>query len=271
MVRSVRRRVERLVICAVVVCGVGAAGLMLASSAAAATTSNTLSAGHVLSIGQQLVSADGRYRAVIQSDGNFVVYGPRGVVWAAFSPHASGAVLAMQSDGNLVVYAGGRPTWNAGTQPTTADRLVMQSDGNLVVYTGAGKAVWVNGHHLTTVASTAGTRIIAEARKFVGYPYVYGAAGPGAFDCSGYTEYVYRAAGVANLYHNSETQRHQVRIIPASQARAGDLMFYLAGGAAYHVAIYAGAGHEYSAAEPGVGVIFQAIWGTNIQYGTDWH
>ena len=271
MVRSVRRRVERFVIATIVVGGIGAVGLMQASTAAAATVSNTLSAGHALSTGQQLVSADTHYRAVIQGDGNFVVYGPKGVVWAAYPRRAAGAVLAMQGDGNLVVYAGGHATWNAGTQPTTADRLVMQSDGNLVVYTGAGKAVWVNGRHLTTVASSAGDRIIAQARKYVGYPYVYGAAGPGAFDCSGYTEYVYHAAGVANLYHNSETQRHQVRIIAASQARAGDLMFYLAGGVAYHVAIYAGGGHEYSAAEPGVGVIFQAIWGTNIQYGTDWH
>ena len=103
MVRSVRRRVERLVICAVVVCGVGAAGLMLASSAAAATTSNTLSAGHVLSIGQQLVSADGRYRAVIQSDGNFVVYGPRHAVrWASNSSGWVGAWLDGQVDWEAV-------------------------------------------------------------------------------------------------------------------------------------------------------------------------
>ena len=152
----------------------------------------------------------------------------------------------------------------------------MQSDGNLVIYNGSNKALWVNGRLLRPRAS-AGSRIIAVARRYVGYPYTEGGAGPSSFDCSGYTQWVYRLASVARLAHNAETQRHQLRRIPANQARPGDLIFYLSGAGAYHVAIYAGGGptiwqgYQYAATQPGEGVVYQHIWSSAVEFGTDWH
>jgi cell wall-associated NlpC family hydrolase len=119
---------------------------------------------------------------------------------------------------------------------------------------------------------TAGARIIAQARKYLGVPYVYGGASPASgFDCSGYTMYVYRHASVATLVHNAESQRHQVRIIARSAARPGDLIFYLSRGSAYHVAIYAGGNSQYAAPAPGQRVKLEGIWSSSIQFGTDWH
>jgi cell wall-associated NlpC family hydrolase len=120
-------------------------------------------------------------------------------------------------------------------------------------------------------APPAGSRIIAQARKYLGVPYVNGGASPSGFDCSGYVMWVYRHASVASLPHNAEAQRHKVRIIARHAARPGDLIFYLSGGYAYHVAIYAGSGRQYAAPAPGQRVKLENIWSSAIQFGTDWH
>ena len=100
----------------------------------------------------------------------------------------------------------------------------------------------------------AGTRIIAQAKRFLGTRnpgYVMGGTSPvTGFDCSGYTQYAYREARVANLPRTAEQQRHAVRLISGAQARPGDLVFYLSGGSAYHIAIYAGNGMQYAGGNP---------------------
>ncbi len=57
----------------------------------------------------------------------------------------------------------------------------------------------------------AGSRIIAQARKYLGVPYVNGGASPSGFDCSGYVMWVYRHASVASLL----PRRHLCRQWPA--------------------------------------------------------
>jgi len=129
--------------------------------------------------------------------------------------------------------------------------------------------------HVAPATPPAGARIIAEAKKFLGtnHPgYVDGGTSPvTGFDCSGYTQYVYRQTHVASLPRTAEQQRHAVRLISASQARAGDLVFYLSGGSAYHIAIYAGNGMQYAAATTQDGIRYQHVWSSAVQYGTDWH
>lgn len=121
----------------------------------------------------------------------------------------------------------------------------------------------------------AGQRIVAVAKRYVGKAhYREGGASPKhGFDCSGYTEYVYAAAKVKKLPHNAEAQRRMkgMRRISARQARPGDLVFYMSGGYAYHVAIYAGHGRQYAAATPQDGIRYQRVWSSDVQYRTDWH
>lgn len=118
---------------------------------------------------------------------------------------------------------------------------------------------------------TPGQRIVTVAKRYVGGRYVEGGATPQGFDCSGYTMYVYEHANVHTLAHNAEVQRRSMRGISRAQARAGDLVFYMSGGAAYHVAIYAGHGWQYAAATPRDGVRYQRVWSSAVQYRTDWH
>jgi cell wall-associated NlpC family hydrolase len=116
-----------------------------------------------------------------------------------------------------------------------------------------------------------GQRVIDVARRFVGAPYVDGGASPRGFDCSGYTMYAYAHAHVHQLPHNTEAQMLSMRRISRAHARPGDLVFYLRGGLAYHVAIYAGHGRQYAAATPRDGVRYQPVWSSAVRYGTDWH
>jgi cell wall-associated NlpC family hydrolase len=138
------------------------------------------------------------------------------------------------------------------------------------VSSGAG-----GSHYLAGVrVSTPGSRVIKIAKRFVGHRYTYGGASPRTgFDCSGLAMYSYAHGRVAHLPHNAEAQRHarHMHVIKRSKALPGDLVFYLGGGSAYHVAIYAGHGKQVSAADPAEGIKYQRIWGHNIQFRTNWH
>lgn len=102
---------------------------------------DTLSAGGVLRPGQSLVMHG--WSAVMQGDGNFVVYANGRVQWSTRTDGNPGAWLAMQTDGNLVIYsAAGRPLWNTRTDGKGGRRLVMQADGNLVIYRADNRPVW---------------------------------------------------------------------------------------------------------------------------------
>jgi cell wall-associated NlpC family hydrolase len=116
-----------------------------------------------------------------------------------------------------------------------------------------------------------GQRIVTVAKRFVGGRYVAGGASPSGFDCSGYTQYAYANAHVKRLPHNTESQMRDMRRISRAHARPGDLVFYLSGGVAYHVAIYAGHGWQYAAANVRDGVRYQPVWSPDVRYGTDWH
>ena len=82
---------------------------------------------------------------------------------------------------------------------------------------------------------------IAVAQR--GKPYVYGAAGPGAFDCSGLTSFAFHRAGFRGMPRTAAAQAGFVRHIPRDRMRRGDLIFFSSGGHVYHVGLYAGFTH----------------------------
>ncbi|TDX79004.1 D-mannose binding lectin [Rathayibacter sp. PhB151] len=121
-------------------------------SSAAQAGRDTLNGSGALDPGQQLLSLDGRWRAVMQADGNFVVYGANGAAWATMTS-GSDPRFSMVDEGRLTVGAGYRTIWSAypktsfgAGQPGLVQpyRLVMQNDGNLVEYDGLGRAVWAS-------------------------------------------------------------------------------------------------------------------------------
>ena len=87
----------------------------------------------------------------------------------------------------------------------------------------------------STVSAT-GNAIVDYAYKFLGTPYVYGATGPNSFDCSGFTQYVFKNAAGINLSRTTYTQINEGVPVSRENLQPGDLIFTHAG----HVGIYVG-------------------------------
>jgi cell wall-associated NlpC family hydrolase len=81
--------------------------------------------------------------------------------------------------------------------------------------------------------------VIAEAKRQLGKPYVWGADGPDSFDCSGFTQWAWKAGGVS-LPHYSGAQYSSTTHVSMSAIQPGDLIFYEDPGS--HVALYIGNG-----------------------------
>ncbi|MEU9774983.1 NlpC/P60 family protein [Streptomyces sp. NPDC047968] len=91
-------------------------------------------------------------------------------------------------------------------------------------------------------------RAVAYAYGALGKPYVWGATGPGAYDCSGLTQAAWRSAGVA-LPRTTYTQIEAGRRVARSQLAPGDLVFFYPG--ITHVGLYIGDGRMIHAPRPG--------------------
>jgi cell wall-associated NlpC family hydrolase len=110
------------------------------------------------------------------------------------------------------------------------------------------------------------TEVLHVAASKRGAPYRYGAAGPRAFDCSGYTQWVFGRVG-RHLPRTSRAQAGAARHIARSQRRSGDLVFFQHHGRVYHVAIYAGGNRIWHAPRSGERVRQERIWTRSVSYG----
>ena len=101
----------------------------------------------------------------------------------------------------------------------------------------------------------APSKSAAQAVKFalaqVGKPYVFGAAGPDSYDCSGLTMAAWASAGVS-LPHSAADQDNYGTHVAFSQLQPGDLMFFYQ--PIGHVTIYIGSGYMVSAPQTGQNV-----------------
>lgn len=93
--------------------------------------------------GQQIETADRRFKLVLQRDGNLVLYSPSRALWATGTDGRAVAFLAIQPDGNLVLYdRDGKVLWTNHTTRFGLTRLIAQPDGNLVLYDRQNIARW---------------------------------------------------------------------------------------------------------------------------------
>lgn len=144
------------------------------------------------------------------------------------------------------------------TRSATGGSAASRSTGGVTRSTGS-----VSGG---SGGSARGSSVIAVASRYLGVAYRYGGTTPSGFDCSGYTQYVYAQLGIT-IPRTADQQYDAATRIPSSQARPGDLVFFLGSGGAYHVGIYAGNGMVYDAGKPGQTVTKRAIWSADIAFG----
>ena len=114
-------------------------------------------------------------------------------------------------------------------------------------------------------ASTLGYAAVHEASRHNGQPYVYGAAGPTRFDCSGFTKYVYSRMG-KYLPHSSSGQYTSSSVVHITQSHraVGDLIFMRSSsGSIYHVGIYAGSNRWWVAPKTGDHVKLQTLYSSH--------
>ncbi|MFL6071009.1 MAG: NlpC/P60 family protein [Actinomycetes bacterium] len=113
----------------------------------------------------------------------------------------------------------------------------------------------------STSGSGRGSTAAAYALAQLGKPYVFGAAGPSAFDCSGLTMAAWATAGVS-LVHSASVQKSQTTPVDSSNLMPGDLVFFYSG--ISHVGMYVGGGMFVHAANPTDGVtedqLFSSYW-----------
>lgn len=107
-------------------------------------------------------------------------------------------------------------------------------------------------------SSATGNAIVDFAYTLIGTQYVYGATGPNAFDCSGFTSYVYRHAAGIEITRTTWSQYGQGVPVSYSDLQLGDLVFTYDLG---HVGIYVGGGQYIHAPQPGEGVKVSPIQG----------
>jgi cell wall-associated NlpC family hydrolase len=96
--------------------------------------------------------------------------------------------------------------------------------------------------------SGAASAAVNAALAQRGKPYVWAAAGPGSFDCSGLVQYAYKAAGVS-LPHSSRSQASMGRAVSRGELQPGDLIAFYS--PVSHIGIYIGNGQMVHAPTSG--------------------
>lgn len=121
--------------------------------------------------------------------------------------------------------------------------------------------------NVPVLSNQAQQAIVNEAFRHIGKDYVWGAKGPGTFDCSGLAYYVYMKATGKYIGGWTGDQQFAGTQIPVSEAQPGDLLFWgSATSPSYHVAIYIGNDQFIHAPEPGTKVRVDSLGGYRPDY-----
>jgi cell wall-associated NlpC family hydrolase len=196
---------------------------------------------------------------------------------AAFGTLGIGGVNAVVSDataralgapaGNAIVVS--MRTGDFAADSAAIGRLLPKGAGvePLVSLVSSGAAGAGSAASPAVPGTAIGTMLkAAMGRK--GLPYVWGAAGPGSFDCSGLVQWSFARAGIV-MPRVAADQARSGPAVPESQLAPGDLLFYHTDPTApdyiSHVAIYLGNGWMIQAPEPGMDVeVVPAAFGSEF-------
>lgn len=169
---------------------------------------------------------------------------------SSFGPGTLNAVRSFQSAQGISV--------DGSVGPATLKTINSVLSGNVA----AGKPVSVAPAAPNRNDSGKGTtiNIINTAKKFIGGRYVYGGSSPSGFDCSGFTQYVYKQMGI-NIPRATGSQSNAGTRVSKSDLQPGDLLIfsntYKAGPS--HAGVYLGNGQFVHAANPSKGIRIDSI------------
>jgi cell wall-associated NlpC family hydrolase len=141
----------------------------------------------------------------------------------------------------------------------------MRSINRIIV--GLLAAVLMSGLVVSTTTAPASAlgktsvnKVIKKASSLKGKPYKWGGTTPKGFDCSGYTQYVFKKALNKKIGRVVGDQAKKGKGVKKTSKKKGDLIIFLRGSYAYHVGIYAGDGKIWHASRPGKPVKKEKIW-----------
>ncbi len=151
---------------------------------------------------------------------------------------------------------------------------VIGSSGSWYHITSGNVTGYVHSDYLVLMedlgSSPVGASAAAMAMSLVGSPYVYGAAGPNSFDCSGLAYYIYKQLGYSIARGSSGQYNNSGRFVPISEMEPGDLIFIFdprfdgSGGTlpTTHMGIYVGNGQFVHASTTTYRVQYDNVYGS---------
>lgn len=252
-------------------------------------------------LGAGTVTADAlRVRSTPTTDGEIVATAPSGSSVVVLSDEGSGwykvsynAAQGYMSSEWLTIAADSGEKLGYGQVSTDGAPLNLRSSANTnagiltAIPNGTGltldgiSAGWykvtynnqtgyVSGDFITLTAdlpaapaaSAVGQQIVDLAMQHIGKPYVYGGSGPSSFDCSGFTSYVYRQAGIT-LNRTATAQLQNGTSVTQDQLQPGDLVFFRRNTSkpVSHVGIYIGDGNFVHASTNEYEVCVDSLYG----------
>lgn len=173
-------------------------------------------------------------------------YNLGGDQWISGDDVQEEAPIALTADLSAVKAAVSQvPAANVAANTTaTAQTAAQQS-----TYTASSQAAQPAKQQASTQSSSTAQTVVNAAKSQIGKPYVWGATGPNAYDCSGLVQYAYSQAG-KNIGRTTYQQAGAGQHVSVSQAQAGDILMW----GDYHDAIYVGNNQYVHAPQPGQNV-----------------
>ena len=197
------------------------------------------------------------------------------------SAYSSGgsSVTAMSDTAATVISA---VHMRSGPDTSYTSQRVLEAGTSVTITGEAGKwyRVTYNGSegyifktYLTTgsvSASGEGARLVAEAKNYLGVPYVYGGTSPSGFDCSGFVYYVYRQCGYS-ITRTATAQNGNGVYVSRDALQPGDIIIFYnsAMSGIGHSGIYIGDGQFIHASSGSGSVVISSL--SNSYYNTHYY
>ena len=202
--------------------------------------------------------------------------GLKGYVYKQYLSQSGATVSVTEMEDTPAVTTGGVNLREGPSTAYTSKRVLAA--GTAVTVTGksgqwyrvsyGGMSGFVYGDYLSLgddgrsveQASTAGEKIVAQAKKHLGVRYVYGGTSPSGFDCSGLVYYVYKQCGYS-ITRTATAQSYDGRLVARANMQPGDIIIFYNGAksAIGHAGIYIGGGQFIHASSGGGRVMISSL------------